>query len=141
MDGCHLGESNHRGRPSKRSWGPDPVYFLLENLLHSVKYICSCMLSPKIICILIEVLWLWLEKFWCFGYVVSYGRWSLLRSDHKWRFDYKCTFRKLKIWGCHKHLKKNNLTHNSRLKYIILKCMCIAKTLRTNRKIPCFIIS
>ena len=28
-------------------------------------------------------------KFWCFGLVVAYGRWSLTRGGHTWRFD--CT--------------------------------------------------
>ena len=30
---------------------------------------------------------LWLGKFWCFGLVVDYGRWSLTRGGRTWRFN------------------------------------------------------
>ena len=30
---------------------------------------------------------LWLGKFWCFGLVVAYGRWSLMRGSCTWGFD------------------------------------------------------
>ena len=36
---------------------------------------------------------LWLEKFWCFGWVVTYGRWSLTRGGCTWRFN--CIIRKI----------------------------------------------